>query len=221
MSGTDEIPDDNALAAEFVLRLMSDEDRRSFAARVASEPALAALVRAWEADLSELAEEVAEVAPPARLKRAITVRLFPQARARGGAFWRRVWAGVAVAALVGALVLVQVQQPAEPLFVAEVTAEDRGLVLRAAYTRDGLVVDRLTGEVQAGRTQELWVIAEGAAPVSLGLLESGSRSRIAVPADLELVLSGATLAVSDEPPGGSPTGQPTGAVLAAGVFVSR
>lgn len=221
MSGTDETPDDNALAAEFVLRLMSDEDHRDFAARMTSEPALVALVQAWEADLSELAEEVPEAAPPARLKRAIESRLFPQVRARGVSLWRRVWAGMVVAALVGALVLVQVQQPAEPLFVAELAAEDRGLVLRAAYSQEGLVVDRLTGDVQAGRAQELWLISEGSAPESLGLLESGSRSRIAVPSDLEPVLSGATLAVSDEPPGGSPTGQPTGAVLAAGVFVSR
>jgi anti-sigma-K factor RskA len=66
----------------------------------------------------------------------------------------------------------------------------------------------------------LWLIAEGGAPVSLGLLEPQGPSRITVPDDLRPVLAGATLAVSDEPPGGSPTGQPTGAVLAAGVFVS-
>ena len=29
-------------------------------------------------------------------------------------------------------------------------------------------------------------------------------------------IAGLTLAISDEPPGGSPTGQPTGAVLAVG-----
>jgi anti-sigma-K factor RskA len=39
---------------------------------------------------------------------------------------------------------------------------------------------------------------------------------VSIPATLRDAIQTATLVVSDEPPGGSSTGQPTGAVLATG-----
>jgi anti-sigma-K factor RskA len=64
---------------------------------------------------------------------------------------------------------------------------------------------------------ELWLIEGDAAPVSLGVLPEAPQAR--VPLDRALaarIAAGALLAISDEPEGGSPTGAPTGAVLAAG-----
>ncbi|MEM1233705.1 MAG: anti-sigma factor, partial [Pseudomonadota bacterium] len=79
-----------------------------------------------------------------------------------------------------------------------------------------LTAARLEGAPEDGRDHELWLILPGEAPVSLGLLDAQGR----VIADLSIVpaevLAGATLAVSDEPDGGSTTGAPTGAVLAVG-----
>ncbi len=222
MSDAVDRDDDRALAGEFVLRLMDDEMHRAFAARVAAEPELARMVRDWEEDLAGLAEAVPEVAPPPRIRQQLRTRLFGADSPRRSWFGLRLWGAVAAAALVAVFVLVQVQTPTAPDLVAEIAAEDRGLVLRAAYSEDNarLTVDRVAGDIREGRAQELWLIAEGAAPVSLGLLTPGAMSQIAVPAGLRPALAGATLAVSDEPAGGSPTGQPTGAVLAAGVFVS-
>ncbi|ETF04565.1 hypothetical protein W822_05330 [Advenella kashmirensis W13003] len=67
----------------------------------------------------------------------------------------------------------------------------------------------------AQHSLQLWRIGADKKPVSLGLLDPGKRTRI----DYETLstLEGMTLAVSLEPAGGSPTGQPTGAVLYAGV----
>ncbi len=67
----------------------------------------------------------------------------------------------------------------------------------------------------AQHSLQLWRIGADKKPVSLGLLNPGVSTRI----DLEKLstLYGTTLAVSLEPAGGSPTGQPTGAVLYAGV----
>ena len=76
---------------------------------------------------------------------------------------------------------------------------------------------RLAGEPAAGRDFELWLIEGGNAPRSLGLLPDSGPARITLPPSLASRLSGgATLAISDEPVGGSPTGAPTGAVLALG-----
>ena len=67
------------------------------------------------------------------------------------------------------------------------------------------------------RVLELWLIVPGDKPRSLGLIEAGRPVHINLPADLiGRVAADVTLAVSLEPPGGSPTGQPTGPVIANG-----
>lgn len=67
------------------------------------------------------------------------------------------------------------------------------------------------------RVLELWIIAPGDRPRSLGLIEPGRPVHIHVPPTLMPHFStAATLAVSLEPPGGSPTGLPTGPVIANG-----
>lgn len=64
---------------------------------------------------------------------------------------------------------------------------------------------------------ELWLIPSGDKPHSLGLIDPGRPVTIKVPKDLLThVNDEAVLAVSLEPPGGSPTGQPTGEVIANG-----
>ncbi|WP_277979677.1 anti-sigma factor domain-containing protein, partial [Sphingomonas phyllosphaerae] len=87
-------------------------------------------------------------------------------------------------------------------------------------------VDRTSGEVRIaaatvprGRSAELWAIAEGGAPVALGLLEAGRPTRLVVAQTRRALLrAGTTLAVSIEPPGGSPDPAPTGPVVAAGAL---
>jgi anti-sigma-K factor RskA len=70
----------------------------------------------------------------------------------------------------------------------------------------------------ADRVLELWSVPPQGAPRSLGLISASGTtvlSRAKLPATL---LKGGTaaLAVSVEPPGGSPTGAPTGPVVFAG-----
>lgn len=70
-----------------------------------------------------------------------------------------------------------------------------------------------------GRVAELWLIPEGGAPASLGLLPHDRTRAVEVPAALQAALiAGATLAVSLEPPGGAPHGAPTGPVVASGAL---
>ena len=68
------------------------------------------------------------------------------------------------------------------------------------------------------RAFELWLIPSGETrPRSLGLIQPGQPIRLDIPSDLAgHITPDATLAVSLEPPGGSPTGLPTGPVIAAG-----
>jgi anti-sigma-K factor RskA len=70
---------------------------------------------------------------------------------------------------------------------------------------------------QGGRDYdyELWALPAGAPPVSLGVLPAtGGASRHALSSrQLDALAASMQVAVSIEPAGGSPTGQPTGPVV--------
>jgi anti-sigma-K factor RskA len=77
---------------------------------------------------------------------------------------------------------------------------------------------RVSGAPVSGRDFQLWLIQGKNAPISLGVLPAQDKGIIKLSDDLKAKLSGSILAISDEPAGGSPTGQPTGAVLATGAM---
>lgn len=96
----------------------------------------------------------------------------------------------------------------EPLFVATLDRA-RGTVVMAPIS---------PGPVDP-RVRELWLIPKGGAPIAAGLLDTGRIRPVPLkPELLKLAEAGATLAISLEPPGGSPKPGPTGPVIAAGVL---
>jgi anti-sigma-K factor RskA len=63
----------------------------------------------------------------------------------------------------------------------------------------------------------LWLIPPDGRPRALGLLRGDRAVSIIVPTDLAALITGtAAFAVSLEPPGGSPSGAPTGPVIGQG-----
>ena len=215
-------------AAEYVLGLLTLEERQAFAARLARDPALQSEVRFWEESLVTFASEVAPVAPPARLSAELEARLFGTSGKPG--WWGNVnfWRGVSLASLVAVagLAFVLTQTPPAPdlaegpRYITQVGDATAEVQLLAFYdpAREHLQITRAAGGARAGRALELWVIAPGGAPLSLGVLPDNEKASLNVPQGLGLQLSGAILAISDEPLGGSPTGAPTGDVLATGAI---
>ncbi len=94
----------------------------------------------------------------------------------------------------------------------------RALVTASLDTgRSSVVVSPVASEDLDGRVPELWLIPADGTPRSLGLIDLGGVQKVSVsPTLLKLVAEGAVLAVSLEPAGGSPTGLPTGPVVATG-----
>jgi anti-sigma-K factor RskA len=228
-------PADEALqAAEYALRLMDPAEVPDFEARLAVDPALRRLVTDWEQGLAPLAETVEAVVPPERAKARLMATVEPDrassradVSARGarrtpwfGWFGGLALAGAVAVALIAVLPEVRfapAPSPAQATFAAEIAAEDGSLVIRAALSGATLAVERLSGAAPADRVLELWLIAVGAdAPISLGVLPDDASTVLTVPDDLASAFAGGVLAVSEEPVGGSPTGTPTGAVLAVG-----
>lgn len=219
----------DTVAAEYVLGVLDAAERRAVEQRLARDPALTAEVAFWERRLSGLADAVAPVAPPpgawSRIETAIAAET-PSRPAPAPSLWRSLafWRGLtaastALAAASIAALVVLVPPPRAPLtatlggtagqpnFVAAVTATGNSLMIVPAAL--------LTNDPVA---YELWLIPSGEkTPRSLGLVEPGRPVRLDLPAGLAgRITPDATLAVSREPPGGSPTGQPTGPIVAAG-----
>lgn len=224
MTEDTDLPEDAALAAEYALGLLSPEDASAFEARLATDPDLRALYARWATDFASLTDTIPAVAPPPSVAAALDATLFAAPRQN---LWHRL--GL-LPALLGGLVaallvlwatnqgLLQPESVVGPRLVADIAAPDQSLLVMASFDpRDGtLRLDRTLGEARTGRVLELWLIAGNDAPVSLGVLPPESTAFVTISADLVTRLPTATLAISDEPPGGSTTGAPTGDVLALG-----
>jgi anti-sigma-K factor RskA len=220
---TDEIDreEGKALAAEYALGLLTPDEARAFEERMAYDPDLRAAYALWAEHLARLTDDIAPVAPPPALQGRIQADVHPSPTATRRL--RTIWGVVAATAVVlAALAFVWVRNGQGPQFapayVAVVAAKDRSLVIDASFdpATGALKIQRKAGAAASGRALELWLIAGKTAPKSLGVLPAAPDATLEVPPDLRAAVPGATLAVSDEPPGGSPTGQPTGAVLATG-----
>jgi anti-sigma-K factor RskA len=88
-------------------------------------------------------------------------------------------------------------------------------------TREGVVrVRPLAAETPSGRSLELWYVGADRQARSLGTLDDPNRP-VTLPAAARQAgpVEGATLAVTVEPPGGSPTGTATGPIVYSGRLV--
>ncbi len=227
--GGPEREDDRIRAAEYALGLLAEAEAEAFATRLRDDPELRAEYALWATHLAGLADGD-KVTPPARVWQGIETGLFGFAPAAPGRSRWRYWGGWGLgAALAGMLVVLLLYvgpfgppTVSQAELVAHIEAESGDLRVLAGYdaATGQLEVSRIAGEPAPGRSFELWLIAGDAAPVSLGLLPERARGVLRVPDALGPQMAGATLAISDEPAGGSPTGQPTGAVLAAGQVIT-
>lgn len=220
---------DDAVAAEYVLGALPADERRAVARRIETDPDFARLVDHWEALLAPMAGAYPEVEPPASVKQGLDRRLFTSpapAKSAGGlwhnlAFWRGL-AAAAIAALVLAIAVPLLDGPAgspATRLVASLAAEGSDVRYMAVYDpiAQDIGLSHVSGPRPSGRDFELWVIVGDGAPKSVGVIPEGETAHLKPPAAArELVSEGALFAISVEPQGGSPTGQPTGPVVAAG-----
>jgi anti-sigma-K factor RskA len=218
----------DVLAGEYVLGVLDTSLSREIESALATDDGLRDAVAYWENKLHPLSSLASPADPPMDSWRAIQSRLTPASAARnwwtGAAPWR--WSTAGFAAAAAGLLLYVAMVPNNPAAIAPPLvavlhapqSETAGWV--AVLGQHELHIAELTTEKPpAAHAFELWAIAPHATkPVPLGVIPaSGALQLASLP---KAVVNGAALAISIEPPGGSPTGQPTGPVVYAGVLRS-
>lgn len=216
------------LAGQYVLGQLRGRVRARFERLVLARPDFARAVIEWEARFAPLALGVKPVTPPRRVWRNVARRIKADAVRSGRKRTLSGWfgnSGFTLAGVAGAAFLVVLglyltrpaMTPMPALNQVAVIATAKGSPQWVITVRDKHMQMRAVGQVPApaGKSYELWMLpAHGAKPVSLGLLPASGRASEALSARMLVALKSANgLAVSVEPAGGSPTGQPTGPVV--------
>lgn len=206
------------LAGAYALGTLRGPARARFDRLCQHNSAASAAVHRWEDRLMSLLPVLAPVVPSPQVWARIAQRI--QSRTvdskRGTGWWGWMAAGALALSLVVGIAIRLLNPP--PQIVAAL-GEDRSHPLwSVARSGDsGSLTIRALQDVRgnAQRAYELWALPrDGKPPVSLGLLpRTGGVERTLSAAQRLALLASSKVAVSLEPPGGSPTGQPTGPVL--------
>jgi len=218
-----------ALASEYALGTLQGRARRRFERSLKDDPQLRALVNRWQDRLAPLDAVGHSVEPPARVWRGIQERI--QTGQRHGLwgslpFWRTVGLAGVAGALTLAVLLVTLSPTGhgpETMVVVMSDAEAHP-AMTVSWPMQARGQPRLRirvmghAEMATGTAWELWLLPGGEhKPVSLGLVGTEPMQELTVPRSLVPMMDRTCgLAMSVEPAGGSPTGQPTGPVLYKG-----
>lgn len=237
---------DDVLAMDWALGALDPAAQSAADARRQADRAFAARCDDWSSRLAPMADDLEPVPPSADLWQRIdagiggeTARPIAPAAAPASSGWwgsLALWRGATAAFGALALALLATRPgpaalpPAAPQpapaasALATVLAAEGGAPLVTVSLDPAsrtAILAPVSDQDLKGRVPELWLIPADGMPRSLGLIDLGGTQRITVPATLlELVSEGAVLAVSLEPVGGSPTGAPTGPVVATGKLSS-
>ncbi len=219
------------LATEYILGALKGAARRRFEQLLTQRVDLAQTLHWWESHLHLLADTVPATQPPNKVWQNIENHLFSTSiastRTTNSNWWKSLaFLSTAMAASLATFLVIQSPRPLEdvaPTAVALLATEkaEAGWFLdetKHSPTNIEIKARALTSlQIKPDNAFELWLLpADKSKPISLGLLPQQGASVFKVPVELIPQLATGLLAVSLEPVGGSPTGQPTGAVLYQG-----
>lgn len=227
------IRDEAVLADEYVLGLLDDSERMAVEAQMEHSADLRQAVTEarerflpldmtaspvsvspdlWariEAKLPRQSEDVASRPRPAKA---------PANDNLVGRWRRTAYAGLAASLLLAAGLGFSLMRQVEPLVVAVLLNEAGEVQAVVEDFGSERAVIRLLSDVNvpADRTMQVWTLpSQDMGPVSLGLIEEARSTRLDPPS-LPRPKDAQLYEITLEPAGGSPTGRPTGPILAKG-----
>ncbi len=235
---TDTADDRSGLAIEYALGSLPPDEQEAVRTLHRQDASFAAEVAAWEQRLAPLLWAVADATPSptswAKIERRLETSVLPFPRRPDAAVLQRqlrLWRGVALAASLVAFIAVgsrflpsTAPTALAPTFVAALQkdATAPAFLIGLDEKAQALKVVALGTPAPNGKDYELWIIADGLpAPRSLGVVKpETAQLRPNFNGLTTATIRNATLAISMEPAGGSPTGAPTGPVVFTGKFVA-
>lgn len=237
MSASFEDDQNNLRYAEYALGVLDADARAAVAREVQSSDEAALAVALWQQRLTPLAETLPEIEPSAdvweRVCQVLGWNAVRSTRPPAG-FWNNArpwqWISLGASLVAAACIILLLRAPVSPihppghiaLLVSSIRQDNGVTDWTATVDLDRaqiVVVPAATAAVPNGRSTQLWLIPAGRAPISVGVFAPDTTNVLRLSAALLAQLGPtAALAVSVEPPGGSPTGQPTGPVIAKGAI---
>lgn len=240
---TDERKD---LAAQYALGVLTGAELAKARQLERTDVRFREEVARWNGRLAPLLDEVDGIVPPRSAWTSIQSRVGPSASndniavlSRQVARWRGMAGGMTAIAACLAFALiwtlpatrtspVPIQRtapapaPAPAPLVAMLGGEGQGTKVVASWDPAAQqLVLAVSGDMKTDEdhSHELWVIPKGGKPSSLGTMPRTKQMHMRLAQTLaKLLENGATIAISVEPRGGSPTGVPTGPVVASGAL---
>ncbi|MCY1664793.1 anti-sigma factor [Rhizobium sp. SL86] len=219
-----------AIADEYVLGLLDPAEQAAVEAEANRNPALQQAIGRAQDRFLPLDMTAAPVPVPPDLWPRIEARLSPAKVNRAEEpppaandnrlrFWRRsAFGGLAASLLLAIGLGWSLMRSVEPLVVA-VLVNEAGEVQAVVedFGSERAVVRLLTDVgLPADRTLQVWTLpSKDMGPVSLGLIDGASSTRLDPPS-LPRPRDAQLYEITLEPAGGSPTGRPTGPILAKG-----
>nr|WP_199042076.1 anti-sigma factor [Dyella sp. ASV24] len=227
--------------AEYVLGVLDADARADVVSEVLTSDEAATAVNLWHRRLQPMSEEISPVEPPdhvwARIQQALRFDVRERARiapARPGLwenlrFWH--WIGLGASTLAAACLLLLVittgphiapSSPAVPFMASSIAQTDGHVGWTATMDIQQariIVVPVAPESFTQGKAPQLWLVPSGQKPISVGMIATHAPTTLKLDRALLARLGPtAALAVSVEPVGGSPTGQPTGPIIATGAI---
>lgn len=218
----------NKLAAEYVIGTLHGKARLRFERLMQKDMKLRRFITYWEQQLNPLNEATKPITPSTHIWQAILMRIQPHS-IKTPSLWQRLnlWRALSVTATAAVLILaVQLvnviqQTPVAQYQYVTLLANDQAKAawIVRVYQETGKMTVQALNAQDPGfqKAFELWMLPDGQAPRSLGLIPvSGERTITLSDPLLQILNNSKALAVSLEPENGSPTGAPTGPVLFQG-----
>lgn len=230
--------DPDVLAGEYVLGLLDGAVLQSFERRLDDNPALSAAVQRWRSRLAPIDATAKQFDPPAEMWRRIESGLDPVIAARPHAaaptpsvnrlrqWWESLWlwrsaalAGAAAAIVLAVSLGAAVERARrQPVMVAVLLTDSNVAAAVVNTFADGRVelLPLQDIAVPEGRALQIWTLWDRAAgPRSVGLVD---RARtVALRLDNLPLGANQLFEITVEPASGSPTGRPTGPIVAKGL----
>ena len=219
---------EDTTAAELALGVLDGDERAGALRRMIADPSFAREVEQWRDHFGLLFAGVAERDAPGDVFERVEARI-GGGREVTAIRPRNPWKPAALAASVAALAMTAVAFRPQPVVPVQVAAAPMIAAMAAADGSNGqpALYDAAAGMVKmpgempipAGHSAQLWAIHGDQPPIPLGTFKAAGPGMYVAEAKMGAVIEpGTKLAITIEPMGGSPTGKPTGAVIASGLL---